>query len=160
MIFDGDTDLWAYRYMQGWKEKKGIEFDFYDAEDIRPLIGQSPDETVQAALQERFAEAKQAIVLVSETAKSMFKFVRWQIEIAQKKQLPIVVVNLNSCRYVDLVRCPAVLRDWPAVHVAFRGKIVKHALDSFPEEYQKILRGGAKSGPRHYTDEIYKSLDL
>lgn len=37
VIFDGDGDMWAYRYMRGWNAQDHMDFDFYDAHDIRPL---------------------------------------------------------------------------------------------------------------------------
>ena len=37
VIFDGDNDMWAYRFMRGWNAQDHMDFDFYDAHDIRPL---------------------------------------------------------------------------------------------------------------------------
>ena len=37
VIFDGDNDRWAYAFLKGWNESDHIEFDFYDAHDLRPL---------------------------------------------------------------------------------------------------------------------------
>lgn len=53
VIFDGDNDMWAYAYMKGWKDSEHIEFDFYDAHDLRPLTDRASEETVRARLRDR-----------------------------------------------------------------------------------------------------------
>lgn len=157
VIFDGDNDMWAYAYMKGWKSNENMDFNFYDAHDIRPLTDRASEETVKKALRQRLANAKQVIVLVGENTKNLFKFVRWEIEIAQKLNLPIIVVNLNGLRQMDADRCPPILRGWPAAHVDFRAKILQHALDHFPDEYSGLP---ADSGPRFYPDKVYTALGL
>jgi hypothetical protein len=158
VIFDGDNDMWAYGFMKGWKSNENMDFNFYDAHDIRPLTDRASEETVRTALRSRFANAKQAIVLVGENTKNLYRFVRWEIEIAQKNDLPIIVVNLNGGRQMDSDLCPAILRNWLAAHVAFKAKIIQHALDKFPDEYYRIQ--ASASGPRYYIDDVYKKLGL
>jgi hypothetical protein len=158
VIFDGDNDMWAYRYMRGWNESKHIDFDFHDAHDLKPLTDRASDETVRQRLRERFSNAKQVIVLIGEQTKHLYKFVRWEIEVAQKLDLPIVAVNLNKSRRYDPERCPPILKDQYVVHVAFRARIIKYALDSFPDEYAK--RDPSAGGNRYYKDAIYTQLGL
>lgn len=158
VIFDGDNDRWAYAYMKGWKSNENMDFNFYDAHDIRPLTDRASEETVKSALRQRFFNAKQVIVLVGENTKNLFKFVRWEIEIAQNLNLPIIVVNLNGSRQMDGGRCPAILRDWPAVHVEFKAKIIQHALDNFPNQYDTLPV--ASTGALHYSDRVYRALGL
>jgi antiphage defense system Thoeris ThsB-like protein len=158
VIFDGDNDMWAYAYMKGWKSNENMDFNFYDAHDIRPLTDRASEETVRKALRERLANAKQTIVLVGENTKNLYRFVRWEIEISQKRDLPIIVVNLKGSRQLDPNRCPAILRDWLAAHVEFKAKIIQHALDNFPDEYTRLRE--STSGPRYYTDEVYRKLGL
>jgi hypothetical protein len=158
VIFDGDNDMWAYGYMKGWKSNENMDFNFYDAHDIRPLTDRASEETVKNALRARLLNAKQVIVLVGENTKNLYRFVRWEIEIAQNRKLAIIVVNLNGLRKMDPALCPAILHGWLAAHVAFRAKIIQHALDNFPDEYTR-LRASA-SGPRYYADEVYKGLGL
>ena len=134
VIFDADTDRWAYGYMKGWKSNENMDFNFHDAHEIGPLTSNVSDETIKARLRERFSSAKQAIVLVGENTKNLRKWVPWEIEISQKLDLPIVVVNLNGKRQMDSDRCPAGLREWVAAHVEFKAKIIQYALDNFPSE--------------------------
>jgi hypothetical protein len=158
VIFDGDNDMYAYAYMKGWKANENMDFDFYDAHDIRPLTDRASEDTVRSSLRQRFANAKQVVVLVGKNTKNLYRFVRWEIEIAQKKDLPIVVANLNGLKQIDRDRCPAILRDWLAVHVPFKAKIIQYALDHFPDEYSRIQ--ASASGPRYYNDQVYKDLGL
>lgn len=109
-------------------------------------------------MRERLANAKQVIVLVGENTKNLYKFVRWEIEIAQKRDLPMIVVNLNGNRHLDSNCCPAILRDWLAVHVESKAKIMQHALDSFPDEFEGLKE--SSGGPRYHGDEVYRRLGL
>lgn len=158
VIFDGDEDMWAYAYMKGWKSNENMDFNFYDAHDIRPLTDRASEETVKQALRERMGAAKQVVVIIGENTKNLYKFVKWEIELALKKALPIIAVNLNEKRSCDYDRCPAILLDECVVHIPFKAKIMQHALDHFPDEYARktILT----AGPRYYGDEIYKKLGL
>jgi len=158
VIFDGDNDMWAYAYMKGWKANENIDFNFYDAHDIRPLTDRASEETIRQRLRERLSSAKQVIVLIGEHTKDLYQFVRWELEIALKLDLPIIAVNLNDKRMYDSVRCPAILRDEYVVHIPFNMKIIKHALNQFPDEYSH--HEPSETGSRHYPDEIYKSLVL
>ena len=158
VIFDGDKDMWAYAFMKGWKSNENMDFNFYDAHDIRPLTDRASEETVRKALRERLANAKQTIVLVGENTRNLYRFVRWEIEISQKRELPIIVVNLNGSRQLDGDRCPAILREWLAAHIEFKAKIIQHALDNFPDEYTRLRE--STNGPRYYKDEVYRKLGL
>jgi len=158
VIFDGDNDMWAYAYMKGWKENDNIDFNFYDAHDIRPLTDRASEETVKQRLRERMASAKQAIVLIGENTKNLFRFVRWEMELSLKKNIPIIAVNLNDKRRMDSDHCPSIIRDEYVVHISFKMKIIKYALDNFPTEYND--RDSEKKGDRYYKDEVYKELGL
>ena len=158
VIFDGDNDMWAYAYMKGWKENDNIDFNFYDAHDIRPLTDRASEETVKQRLRERMASAKQAIVLIGENTKNLFRFVRWEMELALKKDIPIIAVNLNNKRRMDSDRCPSIIRNEYVVYISFKMKIIKYALDNFPTEYNG--RDPEEKGDRYYKDEVYEELGL
>src|SRR6266478_2422155 len=158
VIFDGDNDMWAYAYMKGWKESEHIEFDFHDAHDLKPLTDRAAEETVRARLRERFSNSKQAIVLIGEHTKHLYKFVRWEIETALELNLAMIAVNLNGKRQHDTDRCPPILAGEYAVHVPFKAKIIQYALDNFPDEF--VRREDGAGGNRHYRDSIYQNLGL
>lgn len=157
VIFDGDNDIWAYNYMKGWKKNKNVDFDFHDAHDLNTITNNSSEDNTKRKLRERFSNAKQAIVLVGESTKNLYRFVRWEIEVCQKLGLPIVAVNLNGKRSHDTNLCPAILRDADAVHVAYNARIIKHALDNFCDNYASYKGEGNNW---YYNDKVYKDLGL
>jgi len=161
VIFDGDKDKWAYAYMLGWKKNDKVDFDFHNAHDLTPMTARAQDESyVKSQLRERMKKSKQVIVLVGESTKDLRKFVPWEIELAIELDLPIVVVNLNGKRKMDSDRCPVALRTHCAMHVEHKMKIIKHALDSWPSEYQGMSRETKSQGGRFYSESVYTSLGL
>ena len=98
VIFDGDEDMWAYAYMLGWKNNDKIEFDFFNAHDLKPLTQNASEETVKRRLRERLSNTKQAIVLIGEKTKNLFRFVRWEMDVCKKLDIPIIAVNLNGTK--------------------------------------------------------------
>ncbi len=159
VIFDGDKDMWAYAYMLGWNKNDNMEFNFHDAHDLNTITNLSSEENTKRKLRERLATAKQAIVLVGESTKNLFKFVRWEIEECQKLGLPIIVVNLNKARRYDPDRCPAILRDANTMHVSFNANIIKYALDDFCENYA-AYKAKTPNTNWYYIDDVYKKLGL
>jgi hypothetical protein len=59
---------------------------------------------------------------------------------------------------MDQDRCPPILRNHYAVHVPFKMKIIKYALDNFPNEYAN--RDLSAGGDRYYNDNVYRKLGL
>lgn len=157
VIFDGD-DIHYYRLMQAWKENDNIDFDFNNAHDIGGIRPDSEEATVKRRLRERFANSKQIIVLVGENTKHKYKYVRWEIEVAQGLDLPIVVVNLNKKRRMDNELCPAILRNSFAVHVSYNRDIIKFALDNWPAYYH--IHKNDESGDFYYEKQVYDDLGL
>jgi hypothetical protein len=158
VIFDGDKDMWAYAYMKGWKTRDHIDFDFYDAHDLSPLTDRASEDRVRQVLRERLGNTKQAVVLVGESTRYLYRFVRWELEMCQILHIPMIVVNLNGHRQLDTERCPPLIQNDYAVHVDFKMKIIRFALDNFPDEYARQPQGA--TGSRHYSSEVYSSLGI
>ena len=72
-----DGDMWAYVYMKGWRQGEHIEFNFYDAYDLRPLTDLASEGTVRDRLRQRLSNSKQTIVLIGKSTRYLYKFVRW-----------------------------------------------------------------------------------
>ncbi len=157
VIFDGDEDMYAYAFMLGWKAQDHMDFDFHNAHDLNAITDRANEETVKRKLRERFANAKQVVVLVGEKTKNLYRFVRWEIDIALELGLPIIVVNLNGSRSMDDDRCPPILKKKDAIHVAFKMKIIQYAMDHFAAN--PTLHAG-QGNNWHYPDSIYTSLGL
>jgi hypothetical protein len=161
VIFDGDNDQWAYRFMRGWKVNEKVDFDFYDAHDLTPMTARAENEQyVKSQLRERMKQAKQVIVIVGDNTKYLRKFVPWEIDLAIEQDLPFVVVNLNGQRQMDGDRCPVLLRPHCAVHVDFKMKIIQYALDHWPSEYRSLVPAIRAEGNRLYNKSVYDSLGL
>ncbi len=154
--FDANNDIIYYRLMQAWKQNDNIPFNFFDAHDINNNYDKS-EESIKAALMERFRNSKVFVLLVGEHTKFLFRYVRWEIEQAIKRELPLIVVNLNGKRKIDLSLCPAIIRDKLAVHISFNAKIMQHALESWPA-FVNVYTGEEK--PYHYNEKVYEELGL
>jgi hypothetical protein len=106
VAFDADNDIRYYRLMQAWKKNDSTSFNFYDAHDLNNLMPYSSEDTIKAKLAERLRNTKVFVLLVGNRTKNLYKFVRWEIEQALKRNIPIIVVNLNSKRSEDSNLCP------------------------------------------------------
>ena len=155
---DADNDLHYYRLMQAWKQSNYTSFNFYDAHDLNTIFDRS-EASIKAGLQERFRGSKVFVLLVGEHTRYLYKFVRWEIEQALKRELPCIVVNLNGKRQQDNDRCPPVIRDQLAIHISFNAKIMEYALDNWPQSHAtKSAR--AIDEAYHYKISVYQGLWL
>ncbi len=159
VAFDGDNDIHYYYLMCAWKDNDNMSFNFYDAHDLNTARDTSLESTIKQRLRERMANASTFLLLVGQKTKFLTKFVKWEIEQALSRDLPIIVVNLNESKRMDSNLCPPLLTDALAVHVSFKQRIIQKALDSWPSSHA-TYKGQGKTGPYYYTDETYRSLGL
>lgn len=158
VCFDGDEDMRWYQLMRAWKARDGSSFNFNDAHDLNTARDTSQEDSIKRQLRERFANSKQFLILVGEKTKGLRKFVKWEMEVALRLELPIIGVNLNGSRsQTDL--CPATIRDELCIYVPFQQRIVQHAMDNWPQSHANYKRNG-KTGPYHYVDSVYTNLGL
>jgi hypothetical protein len=156
VIFDADNDMWAYAYMRGWKNNERVDFDFYDAHEVNKLLDGSSEETVKRKLRERLANTKQAIVLIGDETKDLYRYVRWELDTCLGLEIPIVAANLNGMRSIDEAHCPSIIKRERVMHVAFKLKIIKYALDDFCENVSQY--NGMTD--LYYKDWVYGNLGL
>lgn len=157
--FDGDNDIHYYRLMRAWKQNDHTPFNFYDAHDINTARDTSTEETIKGRLRERMTNAKVVISLIGENTRYLYRFVRWELEQAISRRLPIIGVNLNGKRSQDADRCPPVIRDALVAYVSFNVGIIQHALENWPEEFIRLTSQGV-NGPRYYDGDVYRRLGL
>lgn len=158
ICFDGDTDMHYYRMMQAWKDNDNMNFNFHNAHDLNTARDTSQEESIKRQLRERFANSKLLIVLIGEKTKYLTKFVKWEMEVALRLDLPIIGVNLNKSRQKD-DRCPSTIKDQLVVYVPFAQKIITHAMDNWPAEHAKY-RKESKTGAFYYVDSVYDNLGV
>ena len=161
MNLNGDVkgDMAHYRTLQMWKAREDINFDFYDAHELNKLRNGSSEETIKGKLRERLSNAKLLVVIVGQYTRFQHKFVCWEIEIALKDGIPIIVTNTNGKRKHDDSRCLAILKKELAIHVSFKAKIIQHAFDNWISSHEKHKAEG-KISPFIYRDSVYQRLGL
>ena len=155
---DADNDLRYYYLMKAWKQSDHTSFNFYDAHDINNIYDKS-EASIKAGLQERFRNTKVFVLLVGEHTKYLYKYVRWEIEQAIKREIPCIVVNLNGKRSADQNLCPALMRDNLAVHISFNAKILQYALENWPASAERYRKEG-KTGAYYYNESVYEELGI
>lgn len=157
--FDGDTDIHYYRLMQAWKQNDDIPFDFYNAHDLNSARDTSTEDSIKQQLAERLRNTKVFVILIGENTRYLYKFVRWEIEQAIKRDLPIIAINLNGKKSLDDDRCPSLLKENLSIHISFSPKIMQYALENWPSSHE-LYRKEGKNGTYYYKDEVYKRLEL
>jgi len=159
VAFDADNDIRYYRLMQAWKKNDGSSFNFFDAHELNNLMSYSSEETIKAKLRERLNNTRVFILLVGKNTKSLYKFVRWEIEQALNREIPIIVVNLNDLRYKDSNLCPSILNNELSIHVSFNKAIISKAIDEWPDLHEQYKREG-KCSDYYYKDKVYEQLGI
>ena len=149
VMFDADNDISWYRLMTAWKENKKIDFNFHDAHELNNLRKTASEDQIKRKLRERLNNTKQAIVLVGDSTKNLYKFVRWEIEVAMSMDIPIIAVNLDKANDATDKTPPILKNDAYFVSVPFELEKIKHALDQFPGEYERNKSQAPSS--RHYN---------
>lgn len=147
VAFDGDNDIRYYWLMKAWKQNDNIEFNFNDAHEMHQCRDTSTEETIKRSLKERMNNSKVFVLLIGEHTKYLYKFVKWEIEIALDMGLPIICVNLNGKNHKDDL-CPPILNDKLAVFIPFGAKQLQHALENWPSW---CTNHRLASGSYHYT---------
>ncbi len=93
--FDGDTDMHYYRLMTAWKQSDYLPFNFYNAHDINTARDYSTEESIKTQLLERLRNSKVFVILIGESTRYLYKFVRWEIEQAIKREMPIITFGAS-----------------------------------------------------------------
>lgn len=159
VAFDGDKDILYYRLMKAWKANDNIEFDFHDAHELNTARDTSDEESIKAQLRERMKNSKIFLLLVGENTKYLTKFVKWEIESAIRRELPIIVVNLNGIRKKDNNLCPSSLNNVLSIHIPYKKEIIQYAIDNWPNFHLKHKLNG-DSGDYYYIDSVYEKLGI
>jgi hypothetical protein len=143
--------------MNGWKANKNIDFDYQDAHDLDNMTSRAQGEQyVKSKLRERMNKSSAVVVLVGEKTKNLYKYVRWELELALELGLPIIVANLNKKNGQDSDLCPALLRDRACtVHIPYTLEALTHAMKNFPGEYA----GYSREQKAEKSNRYYKMFD-
>jgi hypothetical protein len=143
--------------MRGWNANKNTSFDFQDAHDLDTMTGAAQNEQyVKSKLRQRVLRASAVLVLIGENTRWLYKYVRWELELALELGLPIVAVSLAGGVTVDPNLMPPIIRNACIVEVPFKAKAVKYALDHWPQEFQSLSSSEIARGPRFYGNSAWE----
>lgn len=134
ICFGGDEDMSYYRTLQMWNANKNIDFEFNNAHDLTN-IRVYEEENIKKNLRERMKNSKNMIVLIGEKTRFLYKYVRWEMELALEMDIPIIVANINGKNGIDLDLCPPILRGKTVVHVPYSPEPLMYALEHWNEYY-------------------------
>lgn len=157
VCFDADNDIRYYWLMTAWKENDRIAFNFHNAHEINNLMDGSSEDQIKSKLRERLKNTKVLVVLIGDKTRNLYKYVRWEIEYAVEKGIPIIAVNLNGLKKLDETLCPPILKDKLAVHIPFGQKIIDYALNNWPVQ-NSICWLIKKFSPQTFSKSEYDSL--
>jgi len=159
VAFDADNDIHYYLLMKAWKQSDNTDFNFHDAHDLNTLWKKSNEETIKRKLLERMKNTNVFVLLVGDKTKNLYKYVRWEIQEAQKREIPIIAVNLNGDRMSDSERLPPLVRDDLSISISFKARMLQYALENWPSSFAQRKRNDEK-GRFHYKDSVYSDLGL
>lgn len=141
--------------MTAWASNSFIDFDFYDAHELNYSHDWAQTESIKRQLHERLANSKLFILLIGNSTWRLTRFVEYEVETAIRMKLPIICVNLNGNRKSDNLS-PSWFGNYPRVYVSFKEKIIKYAMDNWPNDINNQFGCGAY----FYNDNIYSSLGI
>jgi hypothetical protein len=135
-----------YNILRAWKEHQHIDFTFANAHDLTN-IRVFEEENIKRHLRVRMNNTKQLIVLIGESTRHLYKFVRYEIELALEKDIPVIAVNLNKKNGMCSVCCPPILKNKSVVvHVPFVKECILHAMNYWiGDNYNKMKNGTGKN---------------
>ena len=104
VCFDSDNDFPYFRMMQTWNLNDNIDFIF--GQDLRNPRVESSEKEIKDKFKKEIQSAEAFVVLIGESTRYLRKFVYWEMEQALELEKPIIGVNLNGLRSIDVERCP------------------------------------------------------
>lgn len=159
VCFDADNDIEYYNEMKRWKANDNIDFNFHDAHDLNNIREDSQEETIKRRLRERFEDTKLLIVLIGSQTKFHYKYVRWEIEVALNKEIPIIAVNIVNSRTTIYDNYIPILRNELVINTQFNQKILQYSIDNWIAENDRLKKEGTRNN-RVWKEHIYQNLGL
>lgn len=103
VAFDGDEDIQYFNTLKMWKENERIDFNFSNPHDLNSARDDSAVESIKTQLRKRFDVSNVFMILIGQNTKRLTKFVKWEIETALKRNMKIIVVNLNDKKNIAIL---------------------------------------------------------
>jgi hypothetical protein len=157
--FDCDNDVNYYYLMKTWASDDNFDFEIIDSYDLNIVNESNLDESIKNKLEMRLLNSKALILLIGENTKYLRKFVRWEIEYTLNNNIPIIAVNLNGKRDLDVEHCPELIKEKLVLHIPFSNKIIKYALNNWLNMYI-TLKASNQISARNYHEDLYHRLGM
>ncbi|MFK4784799.1 TIR domain-containing protein [Fusobacterium sp. MFO224] len=158
VCFDAE-DAPMYELMQTWDENDNFDFNFYDACDLDESCPEDEEE-MRRIISKKMVDAKVLVVLIGENTKYLYKYIKYEIELAVDADLPIIAVNLNGKKEIDKERCPLSIDEALSLHIPFGEKELRLALEKWPSYHEAYSEKGDN---KNYTlkdlDELNELVD-
>lgn len=149
-----DSDMKYYNLLKAWKENSRVEFDFVNVHDYfqipQAVLDRDNENLIKEYLKKRLGMTEVFIVIVGEHTANLYKYVRWEIQEAIDRRIPIIAVNISGTNGVDDKYCPPILRDKLALHVPFDYEKIKYAVENWPAGDRQNRVNGINA-PRIYS---------
>jgi len=146
-----DNDIKYFNLFKAWKASDKIDFDFFNVHEEykipKAALDNDNERVIKEYLQKRLAITGVFIVIVGEHTGNLYKYVRWEIEQAMQRDIPIIAVNISGIDGIDKNYCPPLIREHLVLHVPFALNDIKTAINIWPENYRKLKSSG-QSGVR------------
>jgi len=154
VAFDGDNDITYYYLMKAWKANDNIDFDFHNAHDLNTARDSSQEESIKSQLRVRMQNSKMFVLLVGDKTKYLTKFVKWEVESAIRREIPIAVVYLKDYSRFNEKMCPSWLNNVLSIHIPFKKTILQYVIDNWPT----VSKQKEDNGHYWYSDDFINSL--
>ena len=158
-------DIRYYRIMTAWRRNEHIEFDFFDAHDLNTARDTSQPETIRTRLRQRLANTKQIVMLIGDVTRKKAEvpgsFIGYEADVISRLDIPVVLANLDGSRGTREGMIPDAIWPLSSVSVSFNARIIKYALDNFPQRYRQMAgQWRGRQRLRRYPDDVYRMLGL
>lgn len=152
VVFDHLKDMLTFSEIKS-KCCSDIENEMFFTVDM-DLKNGNLGNSLKAALK----SASVVLVLVDDNSKYLGGQYKTEIALSIDLEKPIIVVNINGERSLDIENCPIELRDKFALHISKDYRIVNCAIRFWPLYYENNLGRGLRS--MYLDDAIYHKYNL
>lgn len=140
VAFYYDDDKNYYHTLEMWQARRDINFDFYNAHDINNIKKTSNEDTIKRNLRERLDNTKLMILLIGNNTKYR-DWVKWEVEQAITRNIPILVVSLNKDINPDFNLLPSELFKYKIGYSIFELESMRNGINNYPDFYSSQQLG-------------------
>lgn len=151
VIFDHSADMLTFSEIKSSCNAEGSCNYFY-------TIDYSDDYNNEIKANSAIKTASVVLVMVDSNSKYLGGMYDYEIDSALHQEKPIIVVNKNGNRSIDLDNCPICLRNKFALHISNSPDIINAAILVWPLYYD--MHKDEEKHSMYLEDSIYKHYNL